>query len=101
LNKIEKLAVQGILARDKEITERYVQPLRQDMQELFGEITARVGLEPDAIGKTHQLDFANFVIIPVPQPQPESTSPPRLEVVGSEDTDPEDTDPEDAGSGGY
>jgi len=62
LNQIEIIALKGIQAREREINEKYLGPLKNDFKQLLEVIAARTGVE---FGKTHLLDTDNLRVIPI------------------------------------
>ena len=55
LTDLERIALAGLLAREREILDRYVLPWRADRTTLVSAVEARLGLPPGAIGTTHAL----------------------------------------------
>jgi hypothetical protein len=75
LTKLEQLAFQGIMAREREIAEKLHNPLQADTKELTAAIATRLGLPPDALGTTHKIDFNTFsVMLTEAVPAPAATA---------------------------
>lgn len=66
LTALERLALQGIHAREREIT-RALQSLDADTQAAMEEVAARRSLSSDAIvlGQTHRFDSSGTRLVPV------------------------------------
>lgn len=75
LTTIEKLAVQSILFREKEIQEKYATPLVLDKMQLTMELEQARSLSIGAIGKTHIIDTDKWEIIELPDQTPKEEEP--------------------------
>jgi len=67
LMKLEIIALLGVQSRDREIQEKYIKPLQQDLTAILDEITERVR-ETDSnfeFGRTHKLDFTTLEIMQI------------------------------------
>jgi hypothetical protein len=64
----EAIAFNGLLAREREIQEKMIEPLIRDRAELFGGIEARLGLQSGALGTTHTVDLETRRVDPREQP---------------------------------
>jgi hypothetical protein len=65
LNRVERLILTGLLAREREVNEKHVLPLRADFAEALGLIEERLGLERGAINTTHAFDFDAMTVVPL------------------------------------
>ena len=59
---LERIALMGLQARDREIFTQYVQPLQSDIAQVFRAIEERLGLPSESIGTTHQVDMERGVV---------------------------------------
>jgi len=67
LTKLETISLLGVQSRDREIQEKHIKPLQQDLTTILEGITERIreadpGFE---FGRTHKLDFTTLTIIPI------------------------------------
>lgn len=53
LTPMERSAIAGLQAREREVQREILEPLQKDSREVCGEIEARLGLSDGAIGTTH------------------------------------------------
>lgn len=67
LSEMERLIVTGLMAREREIQREYLTPYQQDFAFFLRSVEERMGLEREAIGKTHQLDLSSFTIVEMPK----------------------------------
>lgn len=69
LTRIEKIAMQGIQAREREIQQTVLKPFQEDFQEVLRTISERLGLAPGAFGTTHALNVENFTVTEMVKPE--------------------------------
>lgn len=82
---LERIALSGMAARDREITERVIRPLEEDFSVLARAIETRLGLSCGAIGSTHYIDEQTFTVVAGDDgsaPHPASSDPTRRDSDG-------------------
>lgn len=63
LSKIEKIIVQGLLAREREINEKFAIPLREDFEQAFTEMEKSHNLDAGAISKDYNLNIESWTLV--------------------------------------
>ena len=69
LSELEKAIILGILARERELQEKFVLPLDASKREATGFIEQQHGLAVGAIGTTHEININSWelsLIVPPP-----------------------------------
>lgn len=57
LTSLEKIALQGLVARERDIQEKLLTPLQRDFQEVIKGIESRLGIVVGEIGTKYLLDL--------------------------------------------
>jgi hypothetical protein len=75
LSTVERIMIDGLQAREREIQRDYTAPLQMDYQLVARAIEERLGLETGAIGTRYVIDVTTHSLIEVSAPPAEQLSP--------------------------
>lgn len=72
LTTLERLALEGVRTRERDIQEKLLTPLQEDFSALTKELCTSRGLKEDAIGTTYAIDFATNRLVEKPEESPQT-----------------------------
>ncbi len=75
LNTAERIMMDGLQAREREIEREYNTPLRADYQMVARLIETRLNLEPGSVGSRYAIDLASHRLVEVNPPQETPETP--------------------------
>ncbi len=78
LSTTERIMMDGLQAREREIERDYIAPLRMDYTLVARTVESRLGLETGSIGARYAIDMATHTVVEVNPPStdsPDSATP--------------------------